>query len=92
MKYFAVFLRVADAEVAKTYREEHVGYLQQLCREKKIHLVGGLNGKGGLVIYQAKGIEDVEEWVNKDPFVVHGARIPEIYEWDMHTATEYIKK
>lgn len=91
MKYFAVLLRVADADVALKYRPEHVAYLQQLCKEGKIYRVGGLMGKGGLVIYQADSIETVEEWVANDPFVEHGARTPEIFEWEMSTAEEYIK-
>jgi len=90
MNYFAVLLRVADAEVAKQYRAEHVRYLQQLCKEDKIHLVGGLMGKGGLVIYKADNIGTVEELVANDPFVEHGARTPEIYEWEMSTPEEYI--
>lgn len=91
MAYFAVMLKVADAEVAKKYRPEHVAYLQQLCKEGKIYRVGGLMGKGGLVIYKADSIETVQEWVANDPFVEHGARIPEIYEWEMSTPEEYIK-
>lgn len=91
MKYFAVLLRVADADVALKYRPDHVNYLQQLCKEDKIYRVGGLMGKGGLIIYKAESIEQVEEWVHKDPFVIHGARKPEIFEWEMSTPEEYIE-
>lgn len=92
MRYYAVLLKVADSEVAKKYRTEHIAYVEQLCKEEKIHLIGGLKGKGGLIIYEAEGREDVEKWVEQDPFVIHGARMPEIYEWDMHTAAQYINK
>ena len=92
MAYFAVFLQVADSEVAKKYREDHIEYVQRLCKEGKIHLVGKLHGAGGLIVFKAESKEEVEEWLHKDPFIIHGARTYELYEWDMHTATQYIAK
>lgn len=90
MAYFAVFLRVADREVAATYHEEHVQYVKQLCKEEKIHLVGKLIDAGGLIIFQADQKETVEAWLAEDPFIIHGARTYEIFEWDMKMAAEYL--
>lgn len=90
MHYFAVFLKVADRDAAAQYHEEHVSYVKQLCKEEKIHLVGKLVDVGGLIIFQADKIERVEDWLATDPFIIHGARSYEIYEWDMKTAAEYL--
>lgn len=90
MKYFAVLLKGKDADAAKQYHEAHVNYVKQLCEEKKIHLVGKLIDAGGLIIFKAEEKEQVEAWLAKDPFIIHGARTYEIYEWNMKTAEEYL--
>lgn len=90
MKYYAVFLKVNDTEIAKKHHEEHIDYVQQLCREKKIQLIGKLVGEGGLIIFQADSMKTVESWLAKDPFIIHGARTYELYEWHMKSAAEYV--
>lgn len=89
--YFAVFLKVKNREVAVKFRDDHINYVKKMCQEGNIHLVGGLADAGGLIIFQAKEKKTVEHWVAQDPFVIHGARTYEIYEWDMQTAEEYLK-
>ncbi len=92
MKYFAVFLEPADQKKAQEYHQAHVDYVKQLCKEEKIVLVGKLHGAGGLIIYQAESEEALVAWLKQDPFIQQGARTYTIYEWDMHTAAEYIEK
>ncbi len=90
MKYFAVFLKPADKEVAKRLKDEHIAYVKTCCKEGKIHLVGKLVDAGGLIVFRTETKEEVEAYVAGDPFVRHGARTYEIYEWDMKTADEYL--
>lgn len=52
MKYFVVFLKANDIEAANKYHEAHVEYVNKLCEEKKIHLVGKLVDAGGLIVFQ----------------------------------------
>jgi uncharacterized protein YciI len=92
MKYFVVFLKANDIEAANKYHEAHVEYVNKLCEEKKIHLVGKLVDAGGLIVFQADNKEKVESWLAQDPFIVHGARTYELYEWHMHTAEQYLAK
>lgn len=84
MKYFAVLLPMKDEEKSKTYRSEHLDFLSKL-RSEKIILMNGrfADGAGGLVIYRGNSLEEVEEIVKKDPYIVHGARDYEIHEWEM---------
>lgn len=35
MKYFAVFLKPADKEVAKRLKDEHIAYVKTCCKEGK---------------------------------------------------------
>lgn len=84
MKYFAVLLPMADVEKSKLYRSEHLEFLDQRRKEGKIFVNGRfLDGSGGLVIYQVHSLEEVEEIVKQDPYVLHGAREYRIHEWDM---------
>lgn len=84
MKYFAVFLPMKDVEKSKAHRADHLAYIQEQFEEGRIFAKGPfVDGSGGLVIYQANTIEEVEEIVKQDPYVVIGARGYEIHEWQM---------
>ncbi|MFD2044817.1 YciI family protein [Ornithinibacillus salinisoli] len=84
MKYFAVFLPMKDEEKSKQYRQEHLDYLQEKSEEGTVFAKGRFtDGTGGLVIFLASSFADVEELVNKDPYIVHGARGYKIHEWEM---------
>lgn len=86
MKYFAAFSPMKDAEKSQEYRQEHLDYLAGLNEQGKIFAKGRFtDGTGGLVIYIAENIEEVEEIVKNDPYVVRGARGYEIREWVMTT-------
>ena len=84
MKYFAVLLPMLDTEKSQEFRAEHLEFLEQNRNEGTILINGRfLDGAGGLVIYQAHSFEDVQALVQKDPYVIHGARSFEIHEWEM---------
>lgn len=84
MKYFAVFLPMADEEKSKQHRVEHLDYLANRAQEGKIFAKGRFgDGAGGLIIYIAKAFSEAEQMVKQDPYVVTGARGFEIHEWEM---------
>lgn len=84
MKYFAVFLPMLNQEKSQQYRTQHLDYLDQKRQEGKIFANGRFaDGAGGLVIYQASSLIEVEEIVRQDPYVLEGARGFEIHEWEM---------
>lgn len=84
MKYFAVFLPMLDEEKSKHYRPDHLSYLEEKSNEGKIFAKGRFtDGTGGLVIYKADDLSEVEEMAKLDPYVAKGARNYEIREWDM---------
>ncbi|GAB3794544.1 YciI family protein [Virgibacillus kimchii] len=84
MKYFAVFLPMADEEKSQKWRPDHLDYLKQKAEEGKVFAKGRFtDGAGGLVIYKSESLAAVEALVEKDPYVIHGARTYEIHEWDM---------
>jgi 3-hydroxyisobutyrate dehydrogenase len=84
IKHFAVFLPMVDPEKSVKYREEHLRFLDER-RNAGMLLANGrfTDGAGGLVIYRASSREEVESWVQRDPYLVQGARRYEIHEWDI---------
>ncbi|GGH71412.1 hypothetical protein GCM10010978_07310 [Compostibacillus humi] len=92
MKYFAVLLPMKDEEKSKTYRPEHLAYLEKKEEEGKVFARGRFaDGTAGLVIYIADSYEEAEELTKQDPYVIHGARSYEIHEWDMITKATLLK-
>jgi uncharacterized protein YciI len=84
MKYFAAFLKMKDFEKNAEYREQHIDFLVQKEKEGKIFARGRFaDNKGGLVIYVAPSLEDAAKVAESDPYVASGARVLELYEWDM---------
>ncbi|MFD2629853.1 YciI family protein [Oceanobacillus kapialis] len=84
MNYYAAFLPMKDEEKSKTYRPDHLTYLEDMEKQEKIFAKGRFtDGAGGLVIYQAESLEEAEELVKADPYVAKGARDYKLHEWTM---------
>ncbi|MBN2243783.1 MAG: hypothetical protein JW793_13945 [Acidobacteria bacterium] len=84
MKYFAAILRMKDIEKNNLYRPQHIDFLTRNENEGKIFARGRFTGgAGGLVIYMAESHDEAFKLAQTDPYVTHGARSLELYEWDM---------
>ena len=84
MKYFAAILKMKDVEKNKQYRQQHVDFLIQQEKDGTIFARGKFTeGAGGLVIYVAESYDEAHKIAETDPYVTHGARSLELYEWDM---------
>jgi uncharacterized protein YciI len=83
MKYFAALLRMKDLEKNASYRQQHIDFLMQKEGEGKIFARGRFTDGGGLVIYMAPSYEEAARIAESDPYVASGARILELYEWEM---------
>ncbi|MGY4689527.1 YciI family protein [Salibacterium sp. K-3] len=84
MKLFAVLLPLKDKELTQTYRPDHLQFLEEQRNKGNVAANGKFtDGSGGLVIYRMADKEAVEEKVQQDPYVKHGARDYHIHEWEM---------
>lgn len=93
MKYFAAISPMKDEEKSAELRQDHLNFLIEQKKSGNILMHGRFpDGAGGLVIYQAESLEEVEEIVAQDPYVIHGARDAEIHEWDMQSDYTFLKK
>jgi uncharacterized protein len=84
MKYFVAFLKMKDLEKNVSYRQQHLDYLAEKDKEKKVYARGRFtDDAGGLVIYVADSLDEAEKIATSDPYVTSGARILELHEWDV---------
>jgi 3-hydroxyisobutyrate dehydrogenase len=83
-KYYAVLLPMKDEEKSRTYRAQHLAFLEEQRNLGRLFANGKFtDGWGGLVIYIARNEDEVRTWVEQDPYIVEGARGYEIHEWDL---------
>jgi 3-hydroxyisobutyrate dehydrogenase-like beta-hydroxyacid dehydrogenase/uncharacterized protein YciI len=83
-KYFAVLLPMKDEEKSVRYRPEHVAFLDRQRELGRLFANGRFaDGAGGMAIYIAQSEDEVRQWVQEDPYIVHGARSFEIHEWKL---------
>ena len=87
MKYFAALLNMKDPEKNAKFRQQHIDFLTQNEQAGKIFARGRFtDSSGGLVIYIAQSLEEAAKVAESDPYVVSGARLLELHEWDMKVA------
>ncbi len=87
MKYFAALLRMKDLEKNASFRQQHLDFLTQKDAEGSIFARGRFTDGGGLVIYIAPSFEEAERIAKSDPYVTSGARILELFEWEMKVSS-----
>jgi uncharacterized protein YciI len=84
MKFYAALLMMKDPEKNKTFRPQHLEFLETKNREGKIFARGRFSDNtGGMVIYKAESFQEAEALAKADPLVISGARSLELHEWDM---------
>jgi uncharacterized protein len=85
MKYFVAFLKMKDLEKNVSFRQQHLDFLEEKAKEKKIFARGRFtDNTGGMVIYIADSVEEAQSLAVSDPYVTSGARILELHEWDVN--------
>jgi uncharacterized protein len=84
MKYFVAFLKMKDLEKNVSFRQQHIDFLGDMEKEKKVYARGRfMDESGGMVIYVADSFKEAEKIAASDPYVTCGARILELHEWDV---------
>jgi len=84
-----LYVRIDHKNSEKTLSEqilqEHLSYVQKIANER--YFIGGgfTNSKktGGMVIMEAKDLEEANEISQKDPIVQNGFYRSEIFEWEL---------
>jgi len=71
--------------------EEHMTFVNNLAKER--YLVGGGFScvDGGMILLEAKSIEEAREILRKDPVIEKGFYKFELYEWDLAVLSDDIE-
>ena len=82
--YRVVALRAGTAPMTRALVEAHVAYLRELDREGRLVLAGPLAERGeGLVVVRAESEDDARAIAARDPFVLAGARVADVWTWEI---------
>jgi len=75
----------ADAELSQADRmatqQEHMAYIQQLAKDKKLVLAGPYRSGGGLFFLNTADEAEAKKWVEKDPSISKGVNTYQLKPW-----------
>lgn len=79
-----IALRAGQAPMTRALVEAHVAYLRELEREGRLVLAGPLADRGeGLIVVRSESEDEARAIAARDPFVSAGARVPEVWTWEI---------
>ena len=83
MIYAAICQYTPDSSIIAKARPSHREYLTELQSRDKLMISGPFSDdKGGLLVYEADSVEEVDKMVREDPFAIHGVFVSwEIRPW-----------
>lgn len=69
--------------------QDHVEYLKGVAAER--YFVGGgfNNATGGMIIFEAKDLEDAKLIAQKDPIIERNLYTTEVYEWELLILSDF---
>lgn len=70
-------------EITEKDFQDHVKYLNGVASGR--YFVGGgfANARGGMIIFEAKDLEEAKMIAEKDPIIARGLYKADVYEWDL---------
>ena len=85
MTYAAICKYTPDSAAIARARPSHREYLTGLQERNKLVISGPFSDdKGGLLVYEADTVDEVDKMVREDPFAVHGVFVSwEIRPWNV---------
>lgn len=85
MKYAAIAAYTSDASTIAKARPAHREYLNGLMQQGKLVISGPFSDdSGGLLVYEAETVEQVEKLIAEDPFAKQGVFVSwQIHPWNV---------
>ena len=74
MPYFALFYDTVDNFVERRvpFRQSHLAMIDAAYADGRLVLAGALRPSGALLVFRAGSAADVEQFVQRDPYVTGG--------------------
>ena len=86
--YVRIDKKTKETEVSKDNYKEHLEYLEKIAAER-IFLGGGFtNTNGGMMIFEAKNLEEANSIAENDPLFKSGVYNYGIFEWEIIIASD----
>lgn len=75
--------KVEGNELKKNDFNDHISYLKKIASKK--HFLGGgfVNKPGGMIVFEAKNIEEAKKISDLDPLIKRNLYKYEIFEWKL---------
>ena len=90
--YVRIDYKICGKALSNKDFQEHLAYVQNIAKER--YFIGGgftnSNEVGGIVIFEAKNLEEAQEIFRKDPIIEKGFYRCEIFEWKVAVISEGI--
>lgn len=81
--YVRTDIKIDGANVTKQDFEDHLQYLEGIARERFFMGGGFVKKSGGMIVFEAKDIEEAKKIVNGDPLISRNLYRYDLSEWKM---------
>lgn len=84
--------RIEENEVRPTDFDDHIKYLKGVSSER--YFIGGgfANKVGGMIIFEAKDLEEAKEVADNDPLIKRNLYTYDLFEWELAILSDEVKK
>ena len=92
--YVRIDHKIGEETLPDKKLQEHLSYVNKIASERYF-IAGGFTNStktGGMVIMEAKNLEEANEVSQKDPIVQNGFYRSEIFEWELAVLSNDINK
>lgn len=86
--YVRTDYKIDGAKVSKLHFEDHLRYLEGVAKERFFMGGGFTKIPGGMIIFEAKNIDEAEKISNGDPLISRKLYRYELVEWEMVILSE----
>lgn len=88
--YVRTDYKIDGAKVTKLDFEDHLRYLEGVAKER-FFMGGGFTEKpGGMIIFEAKNIDEAKEISNGDPLISRNLYRYDLTEWEMVILSKHL--
>lgn len=70
----------AEALTEKEF-EDHLRFMERSAKERTMMAGGFVGDPGGMVVFEAKTLQEAKEWARRDPLFATGKYAFQMYEW-----------
>ncbi len=88
--YVRIDYKIEEKELTQQDFQDHLDYVINTAKER--YLLGGgfSNTDGGMIIFEAKNLDEAKEIANNDPIIQRGIYACDVFSWRLEVLSEDI--